>query len=366
MRKILTLLFLLALKTSSVFAFQTPDLKTILASSEPETEQIKKINALAGELISAKKLNEAENALQKALEMAQKNNFDFGKAGVLDNLGLIAQNRFDYTNAMNYFVESLRIKDATSDKIGIATSKNNIGKVFFLQRNEENAMTNYQAGLASLEEAPNSSIAAEIHRNMGDVYLMQKLYGKATVEFDLALKIWAENVQDLEKAAGMASYLGKVNVEYANIDAATTYFNASLNFHRNLNDLNGIADDYINLAKLAFNQNEKEVASEYASNALSAFQQLRNEFGITQAYNLDGQIALKGGDRTNAEQSFEKSAELLRGVQPQPGMPELFKSIAESFEEMGNFPKAFACFLQGSSSFYLSTFPIRTHSEKHR
>ena len=201
MRKILTLLFLLALTSSSVFAFQVPnDLKTILNSSEPETEKIKKINALASELISNKKLNEAETALQKAIEMAQKNNFDFGKAGTLDNLGLIAQARFDYTNAMNYFVEALRIKDATGDKMGIAVSKNNIGKVFFLQRNEDNALMNYRAALASLEEAPNSSTAAEIHRNIGDIYLVQKIYGKATAEFDLALKIWAENVQDLEKS----------------------------------------------------------------------------------------------------------------------------------------------------------------------
>ena len=343
MRKILPLLFLFAIKTSFILAFQSPtNLNSILDSSDSETEMVKKINALTNALIASQKLNDAESAATKSLELAQKNNFDFGKADALMNLGLIAHTRFDYTNAMNYFVEALRIKDATGDKVGIAIAKNNIGKVFFLQRNEENAQVNYEAALAALDQSPTSNVAAEIHRNLGDLYVSKKIYGKAIAEFDLALKIWAENVQDLEKAASMASYLGKVASEYGDNDGAMTYYNASLNFHRNLNNPNGIADDYINLARLNNVLNDKELAMENVGNALSAFQQNNNQLGMANAYLLQAQIALKAGDRSNAEQFFEKSGEILRGVSPQPGVPELFKNIADGFGEMGNFPKAYA------------------------
>jgi CheY-like chemotaxis protein len=343
MRKILLLLLVFALKTSFVLAFQAQNnLNSILDSSDSETDKVKKINTLTSGLIATQKQNDAETAATKALELAQKNNFDAGKADALMNLGLIAHTRFDYTNAMNYFVEALRIKDATGDKMGIAIAKNNIGKVFFLQRNEENALVNYESALVSLAETPNTNVAAEIHRNIGDLYVAKKVYGKAITEFDTALKIWAENVQDLEKAASMASYLGRVASEYGDNDGATTYYNASLNFHRNLNNPNGIAEDYINLAKLNNALNDKDIAMENAGNALSAFQQLNNQFGVANAYNLQGQIALKAGDRSSAEQFFDKSGEILRGVSPQPGVPELFKSIADGFGEMGNFPKAYA------------------------
>jgi CheY-like chemotaxis protein len=342
MRKMLPFVFLLALKTSFVLAFQAPNtLNSILDSSDSETEMVKKINTLASGLIANQKLNDAETAATKALELSQKNNFDFGRADALTNLGLIAYMRFDYTNAMSYFVEALRIKDATGDKIGIATAKNNIGKVFFLQRNEENALVNYEAALTAIDQSPMSSVAAEIHRNLGDLYVSKKIYGKAITEFDLALKIWAENVQDLEKAASMASYLGKVASEYGDNDGAMTYYNASLNFHRNLNNANGVAEDYINLAKLHNGLGDKETAMEFSGNALAAFQQINNQLGVANAYNLQGQIALKAGDRSNAEQYFDKSAETLKAVSPQPGVPELFKSIADGFGEMGNFPKAY-------------------------
>jgi CheY-like chemotaxis protein/tetratricopeptide (TPR) repeat protein len=343
MRKILLLLLVFALKTTFVLAFQAPNnLDSILDSSDSETEMVKKINTLTSGLIANQKQNNAEMAATKALELAQKNNFDAGKADALMNLGIIAHTRFDYTNAMNYFVEALRIKDATGDKMGIAIAKNNIGKVFFLQRNEENALVNYESALVALAETPNTNVAAEIHRNIGDLYVAKKVYGKAITEFDSALKIWAENVQDLEKAASMASYLGRVVSEYGDNDGAMTYYTASLNFHRNLNNPNGIADDYLNLAKLNNALNDKDVAMENAGNALSAFQQLNNQFGVANAYNLQGQIALKAGDRSSAEQFFDKSGEILKGVSPQPGVPELFKSIADGFGEMNNFPKAYA------------------------
>ncbi len=342
MRKILPLLFLCALQTTIVLAFQAPNnLKSILASSEPETEIVKKINALTSGLIANHKLNEAEIAASKALELAQKNSFDFGKADALINLGQIAQLRFDFTNAMNYFVEALRIKDATGDKVGIAVAKNSIGKVFFLQRNEENALTHYESALAALEQSPNSSMAAEIHRNLGDLYVSKKVFGKAIAEFELAYRIWAENVQDLEKAASMASYLGKVASEFGDNDMALNYHNESLKSHQNLNNIKGIADDFINLSKLYNVLGDKDLAMENADKSLFSFQQLDNLLGVANAYNLQAQIALKAGDRSTAEQNFDKSAEILRGVSPQPGVPELFKSIADGFGEMGNYPKAF-------------------------
>ena len=351
MQKSVLFLLLFALKAHSLFAFQTGNLSSILSSSANDADKIKQINVLASRLIENNQLNDAETATQKALEMAKSTSFDFGRAGALDNMGLIAQSRFDYTNAMNYFVEALRIKDGTGDKLGIASSKNLIGKVFFLQRNEDNALVNYQAALTLLTNTANNlPILAETHRNLGDVYLTQKLYGKATAEFDIALKIWAEDLQDFKKAASIANYLGKTVADIGDNDGALTYFNASLNFHRNLEDVNGIANDYLQISKIYNALNDNDLALENVGNALAAFQQTNNEFGIASAFNIAGKIALKANDRSKAEENFEKSAEILRGMTVQPGVPEIFKSLAEGFGEMGNFPKAFAYSQAYSSS----------------
>ena len=343
MQKSLLFLLLFAFQAHFVFAFQANNLNTIVSSTLSDADKVKKINQLSTQLIENNQLNDAEVLIQKALEIANKVSFDAGKAMALDNMGLVAQSRFDYTNAMNYFVEALRLKDSAGDKLNVAKSKLHIGKVFFLQRNEENALVNYQAALTLLNNTPNNlPLLAEAHRNLGDVYLAQKLYGKATGEFDMALKIWANDLQDFKKAATIANYLGNTVADMGDNDGALTYFDASLNFHRNLNDINGVANDHLNLAKIYTTLNDSELAAENVDNALSAFQQINNSFGIASAYNISGKIALKANNRSQAEEMFEKSADILRGMSVLPGVPEVYKSISEGFSEIGNFPKAFS------------------------
>ena len=342
MQKFVLLLVILAFGIQNLWAFQSDNLASILSSNLNDADKIKQFNVLSSQLIENDQLNEAETATYKALEMSHSLGFEIGKAAALDNMGLIAQSRFDYTNAMNYFVEALRIKDALGNKLDIAASKNYIGKVFFLQRDEDNALVNYLGALKLLTNTDNNmSILAETHRNLGDVYLTQKLYGKAKEEFDVALKIWSEDLQDFKKAAGIANYLGKTVADIGDNDGAQTYFNASLNFHRNLEDINGIANDYLQLSKIYIALNDNDLALEDAGNALSAFQQMNNEFGVASAYNVMGKIALKFNKRSEAEENFEKSADILRGMSVQPGVPELYKSLADGFSEMGNFPKAY-------------------------
>ncbi len=343
MQKIILLLILMAFKASTVFAFQAKTLETILASSSNDNDKITQINLLTAKLIEDNQIAAAETTNQKSLELAQKSSNELGRAGALDNMGLIAQSRFDYTNAMNYFVEALRIKDATGNKLAIAASKNHIGKVFFLQRDEANALTNYEAALAQVPTTNEGlAVQAEIHRNLGDLYLSQKIYGKATTEFDIALKIWGQDLQDFKKAAGIASYLGKTVTDMGDNDGAITYFESSLNFHRTLEDGDGIANDYLNIAQTYASINDNELALENVENALAAFQQTNNELGIANAYHIFGKVSLKSNNRAKAEECFDKSGEILKGLAIQPGIPEILKSISDSYAEMGNFPKAYA------------------------
>ena len=56
-----------------------------------------------------------------------------GKANACDNLGNAYLSRNDFKNAMKHFVDGLKIRNELDDKKGIATSKNYIGRVFYLQ-----------------------------------------------------------------------------------------------------------------------------------------------------------------------------------------------------------------------------------------
>lgn len=338
-RRIITFVF--ALLCFVNLTAQTDKTASILSSNQNDDVKVKSLNKLASDLIEEKLLNEADGVVQKAMEIATLKSLPAGKADAMDNLGLLAQNRFDYTNAMNFFVQSLKIKDGLNNPSGVAIAKNHIGKIFFLQKDEVNALTNYNSALALLQNKGDKAALAETHRNLGDLYLAKKTYGTAKEHYDTALHIWADEVQDLKKAAGIASYLGKVVTDLGDNDGAMTYFNASLNFHRNLNDIAGIGNDYLNLSKIYNTLNDNELAIENVNNALAAFQQIDHKLGIAESYHLSGKLSLAAGNRGQAESFFDKSADLLKGTAVEPGVPEILKSISLSFAEMGNYPKAY-------------------------
>ncbi|MEO0043875.1 MAG: hypothetical protein RL329_3323 [Bacteroidota bacterium] len=325
----------------SVPAGSSVDSVKAIQASGSETDKVVRLNRYATTLMEEKRLQEVEYVVDKAMELARKAGFQAGIAAAYDNLGLIAQAKSDDNNAMNFFVEALRIRDGLGDKIGIACSKNNMGRVFFLQNNEAAALTHYQKALEALPtDAKDKGVPAMIRKNLGDLYLSQKVYGKATAEYNQALNLYTE-ANDLQKAASIASFLGKTVSDLGDYDGAQTYFNASLNFHRQLEDETGVARDFLNLAKVFNALNDRQMALENAQNATSVFEQKQDKFGMAESYQMMGYTYLRNSDRNAAIKYFDKSSEILKKLPVQKGIPELYQAIAQSYDEMSDYPRAF-------------------------
>jgi CheY-like chemotaxis protein/tetratricopeptide (TPR) repeat protein len=335
MRKIFLLLALLVVTNQLATAFQAP----VADSNAAKTTRL---NATSTELLAKNQLNDAENAAREVLEVTQKQIVSDSRATAFDNLGLVAQARFDYTNAMSFFVEAFKIREANGDKRGIALSKNRVGKVFHLQNNDAQATTNYQAALALLSNsAADLPVVAETHRNLGDVQLSQKVYGKAIQEYETALKIWSQDLQNMAESASLAAYLGKVTTDIGDFDGAINNYNASLNFHRTLNDPSGIAYDFLNLSKIYNELKDNQLAMENAEGALATFTEVGNKFGAAEANCQLGKVHLQNNDKVKADEYFEKSRAILKGLPFQPSMPDVFKNIALGYASTGDFMKGF-------------------------
>jgi CheY-like chemotaxis protein/signal transduction histidine kinase len=338
MRKFFLLLAVLVLTNQLATAFQAP-------AVQADAAKIQQLNAKSTDFLAKNLLNDAESAAREALEATQKQNYSENRATALDNLGLVAQARFDFTNAMAFFVEAFKIREANGNKRGIATSKNRVGKVFHLQNNDTQASTNYQSALelltSSREDLP---IVAETHRNLGDVQLSKKVYGKAIQAYETALKIWSEDLQNIAESAALSSYLGKVTMDIGDFDGAINNYNASLNFHRMLNDPSGVAYDYLNLSKIYNELKDNQLAMENAEGALATFSEANNKMGVAEATAQLGKVNLQNNDKVKAGEFFEKSRTILKGLPFQPSMPDIFKNIALGYASTGDFGNAYAAY----------------------
>ena len=344
MKKNYSILLFLCLFGVKALAFNLDALKdsvSILESGGNDIENVNRLNQYAARLIEARELEVAETAATHAYETAKLKDFKHGLSDALDNLGLVAQGHADFSNAMNYFIESVKIKDAEGDKPGNGASKSLIGRVFFLQHDETRALVNFQSALNILESSGDQYHIAQTHQYLGDLYLGQKLYGKATSEFEAAMHLYADN-NHINKAAAVAAYLGKIVTDMGDYDGAITYYNSSLNFHRNLSDTSACVSDMIGLAKVYGQLHDKELALENAQQALRTCEQTGNKLGVAESAVLIGQLHLKNNEKEPALQSFGQGASALKTIAYQAGVPELYKALSEGYKEMNDYQNAYA------------------------
>lgn len=317
--------------------------KNIADSTNLLPPSVTTLTNYAAQSLTQKNWTVAENSAQKALSIATERGDKEGIATSYSLLGQVAEARSDFKNAMNWHIEALKIFDALGNKAQIAAEKTHIGSIFFKQNDRETALKNYQSALELLQNAQKPDEKrhlAALRFHFGDVFLAQKIYGKAIAEYEQALSLWQET-QDLQKAAAIANHLGKVSIDLGNYDAATTYLNAALDLHRALDDPKSAGDDMVQIANIQMATNDVASATETLQNAMNVYQAANATLGLANVWAKIAKIQLQQNNRAEGVRSLDKSAALLRGVSAQIGVPELYQSLATSFAQLGEFPKAF-------------------------
>jgi len=127
--------------------------KNIAASNNEEIASFLKIKAAALNNIGAIYYNQGnpDKALEyylQSLEIREEINYKQGIANSLNNIGVIYDDQGNPDKALEYYLQSLEIKEEINYKSGIATSLNNIGLIYKNQGNPDKALEYY---LQSLE-----------------------------------------------------------------------------------------------------------------------------------------------------------------------------------------------------------------------
>ncbi|MEM6964739.1 MAG: tetratricopeptide repeat protein [Bacteroidota bacterium] len=338
----------LSILAFSLFLFLNPNVingstvDSLLATVEGQSGEIyvNSLNQFASDLIQKKQLNDANTLASKAYEVAQKINFQAGIAEANDRLGLICQAKYDYTNAMKYFVNALKIRNTLEDKKGIATSKNYIGVVFFQQEDPESSEENLVNALAMREEIQDWHGAAETNKNLGDLYLFKKLYGKAQQHYDKAFGI-RRDLKDYKGAAAIASHIGGILTDLGNYEGALVYYNMSLDLHSSIEDMNGLSKDFNHIALTHIAQGSLDEALDANERAMGIRQDLNDQLGIAECYKNDGVIYSQLGENAAAKKNLEASVALLKQLETQPGKQDIYKSISDAYFSMKDYQNAY-------------------------
>lgn len=146
-------------------------------------------NNLGMTYIDMKNWVSAENYLNKALEICEKEGIKRGLSYIYGNLGIVYRNQQAYDKALDTYNKSLKINIELNDKEAIARNYNNLGDLFRHKGNREDALAYYEKGLQTSTALNYRSSMASNYISLGGLLTELKEYRKAEDAYENGLQI---------------------------------------------------------------------------------------------------------------------------------------------------------------------------------
>ncbi len=341
MKKLILLFVAISLLSFSAKADQvTIDQLVRKLSNQNGVEKLHSLNRVSAMCMEMDQRAEASAYANKAMELAQSLNMPAEEAIALNNMGLVYESKYDYTNAMKSFVNSLKINNKLDNKEGIATSKNNIGRVFYRQEDVPSALENLNAALGLRNSIQDKEGAAETNKTLGDVYLLKGFFGKAKNHYVSSMNQYIE-LNKIGEAADLASHLGKIISGVGDYEGALVYYRMSLDFNRSLETVSKIAEDYNNIAMTHFAQGSYDEALENNDVAYDIRKSLDDKIAFAESAKNYGMIYAYMGNKAKANDFLAKAVKMVTEIGNEPGTQYIYKDVSETYHKLGSYDKAY-------------------------
>jgi tetratricopeptide (TPR) repeat protein len=210
-----------------------------------------------------------------------------------------------YSQALEYYQQSLTLKQKVEDKLGVGHSLNSIGGVYYETGQYSQALKFFQQALANVQNAKEPTDKANILNNIGLVYSELGQYSKALKFYQQALAI-REKIGDQD-------------------GEGTT--------------LNNIGFTYNQMKKYS-------QALDYYQQALAAFKKIGNQPKMGSTLNNIGFAYQQLGQYSQAIESLQQGLRILQEVGDRAVAGRTFDSMGSAYKGIGKYSQALASYQQ--------------------
>jgi predicted ATPase/class 3 adenylate cyclase len=292
---------------------------------------------------------EGRSWLERALEKGMSAPASV-RAKALNGAGVLALRQGDYETAQALLQESLAIRQALGDQLGIASSLNNLGNVAWVQGDYERAKALYEESLTIYRTLGNQCGVASSLTNLGNIAWSRGDHEEARALYEESLTIFRKLGSQWGIASSLNS-LGAVALVQGNYERAKMLLEESLAIYRDLGDQWGIAFSLNNLGNLALMQGDYERAKVLLEESLSIRRALRDQRGIAfTLYDL-GSVALMQSDYERAKVLFEESLAIRRVLFDQQGIAFTLNDLGNVALAQGDYERAEALYEESLAIF---------------
>lgn len=273
MKKFLTLFFILNSFVSFSQNEPIDSLLTFLKTAKEDTMRVTALNDLSYEFSLVANYKNQLIYANEALNLAEKLNWQNGKATALNDIGAAYDNFANFPEALKNYYASLKIREEIGDKKGVAYCYNNIGIINYEIGNFGEALKNYFKALKILKELGIKYAVASVYNNIGNAYSQQNNLEGALKNLMAGLKIREE----IGEEAGIATSYDNIGIIYlamSNYEEALKNYSIGLKIRERIGDKDGLAFSYLNLAEYYQKLNKPLLSKEYTQKAHALGQEM--------------------------------------------------------------------------------------------
>lgn len=287
----------------------------LLSITKSDTTKLNTLNEISWQHINTGNYESALSFLNQAIDFSKeimhssalsKTNRSVIKKNLgksYNYLGIIYKYKGDYDKSLEYYFKSLKIKEETEDKNGMAASYNNIGTIYTSKNYYDKAVEFYLKSLALFEELKDKNGMAATYNNIGNNHYLKKDYDKALEYYTKSLKI-REEIGDQKGMAKSYNNFGLIYSVRKEYNKSLEFYFKALEIRWAIKDKNGMASSHRNIGDVYILQNKLSDAKKHLLDALKIATEINAKPLMIDAYKSLSRCDSTQGDFKGAFQYY--------------------------------------------------------------
>ncbi|MFL6139688.1 MAG: ATP-binding protein [Frankiaceae bacterium] len=206
--------------------------------------------------------------LRITLEAAHMAGSDYGRAWVLNGLGITYAHLEEYDEATNCLEQALALRQKAGDQVGASVTLHNLGETYRLAGNYERAVEHYERDYELCRERGDEDGQSVCLNNLGKARLALGNIPEAIRCQRLALEM-RRRVKDLQQEAEILTDLGELYRRCQQYSRSHRSYQLALSAYREVGDALGAAQALVCLGELSYERGEPREATRWTKEALS-------------------------------------------------------------------------------------------------
>ena len=256
-----------------------------------------------------------------------------------NNIGVVYKLMGEYQQALTYHQKALSEANQQLDQSNISNTLHFIGSLYWNISQYDSSLFFYQKALDIKKKINDLKGQAVILNNIGLVYKDRGYFQKALEYHQEALNINTQ-INHKKEIGKTYNLIGNVYLQINNIDHALNFYTRSLNLRESINDLEGIAQSQKNIALVYRRNNDNKRALDFMKKSLLNYNKIGNKVHIASCLNHIGNIYRKTNMLDLALENYLNALKLRQEVGDQSQIAKSLNNIGLIYDEINNYKKA--------------------------